>query len=73
MMHDKARRRYEQLLRDAPGPASRDALLDQLYDNLTRATEWDAEQWGFSPDLWMRAERAELGARGGSEYPGEAV
>jgi hypothetical protein len=37
-----------------------DELLDQWNDWRTRATEWDAQQWGFDLNGWMKKERAEL-------------
>ena len=43
-------------------PASADHWLDQWLDVTTRATDWDAAQWGF-PARWMAAERAEMERR----------
>lgn len=37
-----------------------DELLDLWLDYRDRATEWDAQGWGFEPDTWMAEERAEL-------------
>lgn len=37
-----------------------DELLDRWLDYRDRATEWDAQNWGFDPDTWMAKERAEL-------------
>lgn len=47
MMHDLAKQRYEQMLRECRRPESVDALLDQYADSLLCATEWDADQWGL--------------------------
>jgi hypothetical protein len=33
-----------------------DRYLDELYHVTHRATEWDADRWGFS-DTWMKEER----------------
>jgi hypothetical protein len=44
-------------------PASADYWLDRIIDVTTRATEWDADQWGFDPTRWMAAERAEMERR----------
>jgi hypothetical protein len=35
-----------------------DSLLDMWLEYRDLATEWDADQWGFNPDRWMRQERA---------------
>jgi hypothetical protein len=72
MMHEKARARYIERIKAAAGP-QRDFWLDQYADVLLRATEWDADQWGFDPDRWMDAERAQLRTRGGRDHPREAV
>jgi hypothetical protein len=40
-----------------------DSLLDVWLDGRDMATEWDAEQWGFSPSGWMRKERLEMRKR----------
>jgi hypothetical protein len=45
--------------------ANADYWLDQWIDATTRATEWDADQWGFNPDRWMAEERAEMDRRVG--------
>lgn len=37
-----------------------DGYLDIRYDITERATEWDAEKWGFHPSKWMEKERAEM-------------
>src|SRR6266511_2486660 len=49
-----------------------DRALDDLYDITCRATEWDADQWGFHPS-WMAAERNLMDWRGGDGtlYPRE--
>jgi hypothetical protein len=74
MMHEKARARYEAMLRDClPWPSQVDTVLDQYADGLLRATEWDAGQWGFDPDRWMEKERAELASRGGQNRPMEVI
>ena len=74
MMHAKAVARYHREIIAALGdPAALDRALDLYADSLYRATEWDADQWGFDPDRWMAAERSELAARGGAEYPREAI
>lgn len=39
---------------DATDRARRDELLDQWIDVRDRATEWDADQWGFAPDDWEK-------------------
>jgi hypothetical protein len=70
---DAARDRLRQMVRDAGSPAERDRLLDVLWDYENRATEWDAERWGFSPGRWMRRERDELSARGGQDWPVEPM
>lgn len=59
--HQKAIARH--VARIKADPANTDFWLDQLYDSLTRATEWDADRWGLSPDLWMTKERAEMERR----------
>lgn len=41
-------------IRDAANPKRRDELLDQWLDIRDRATEWDADQWGFAPDNWEK-------------------
>lgn len=38
-----------------------DGLLDIWIDVRDRATEWDADHWGFNPDRWMQKERAAMG------------
>lgn len=74
MMHEKASARQRERIAKAvaDAPETVDFWLDQYADSLFRATEWDADRWGFDPDRWMEAERAELAARGGSDYPAEA-
>ncbi len=74
MMHEKAKRRHEAQIRDAvPYPRQLDILLDQYADELLRATEWDADQWGFDSDRWMEAERVALARRGGRDWPAEVI
>ncbi|MFD3714289.1 hypothetical protein [Streptomyces sp. NPDC058677] len=50
-------------LRYAKDAGAVDALLDRWVDYRDRATEWDAARWGFDPDRWFEAERAELARR----------
>lgn len=50
-------------IRRTADPATVDMLLDQWLDYRDRATEWDAARWGFDPDRWFEAERAELNRR----------
>lgn len=70
--HPKALARYAQNIRQHPGSA--DYWLDQWIDATTRASEWDADQWGFDPVRWMAGERAELVRRaGGATWPREAI
>lgn len=86
MMHEKAAIRYRERARQFaerrnhpdPGRAERaqrhlDWWLDQYADGLLRATEWDANQWGFHSDKWMEAERAEMAKRGGADWPSEII
>jgi hypothetical protein len=35
-------------------------LLDQWVDIRDRATEWDADQWGFAPDDWEKRVLAKM-------------
>lgn len=72
-MHEKARQRHERELLAARTPKERDAVLDRYCDSLLRATEWDAQQWGFDPDRWFERERVQLAERGGSFWPVEIV
>lgn len=53
--------------------AARDAALDALWDVIGRATEWDADGWGFDPIVWMATERAEMNRRANNLgfWPGE--
>lgn len=47
-------------------PGSRDEvnlLLDRRFDAQHRATEWDAEQWGFDPHEWCARMRLEMSNR----------
>lgn len=84
MLHEKAAARYHERIRqfadcrNHPDPSESarahqhlDWWLDQYADSLLRATEWDADQWGFDPDRWMEAERVELARRGGEDWPKE--
>lgn len=41
-------------IRNTTDPGRRDELLDQWVDIRDRATEWDADQWGFAPDDWEK-------------------
>jgi hypothetical protein len=41
-------------IRNTTNPARLDELLDQWVDIRDRATEWDADQWGFAPDDWEK-------------------
>lgn len=50
-------------LRQAKTVQDRDHWLDVWIDYQTRATEWDADQWGLDPDRWMSAERAQMDDR----------
>ena len=59
--HEKAKQRYYAMIRQDPEHA--DYWLDQLFDALTRATEWDADGWGFNPTTWMEKERALMRSR----------
>lgn len=44
-------------------PRSADYWLDRWLDLTTRATDWDAQAWGFDPVRWMCAERARMDIR----------
>lgn len=46
-----------------------DYWTDRIIDVMTRATEWDADRWGFTTDTWMAAERAEMGRRADAVGP----
>lgn len=37
-----------------------DGLLDLWLEYRDLATEWDADQWGFT-DRWMQSERSKMG------------
>lgn len=77
MMHDKAKKRYESMIRDAlPWPGQVDSILDQYADNLLRATEWDADQWGLpEPDMIMPLATIlrRAGGRGATLFPREVI
>jgi hypothetical protein len=73
MMSEKAKARFVQLFQQAETPEIRDHYLDQYADCLLRATEWDADKWGFDPDRWFEKERFELANRGGCDYPKEVI
>lgn len=63
--HPRALVRVDQAIREAIArrdPNAVDELLDRRYDAEYRATEWDADQWGFDPDRWCETERVQLGA-----------
>ncbi len=51
------------LLLKAETRMAQDALLDIWIDSTTRATEWDADQWGFDPDTWCLNDRTKMEAR----------
>jgi hypothetical protein len=72
MMHESARRAMLDRIRKSPRERI-DAALDDYCDCLFRATEWDAAQWGFEPDAWQAAERAQLRTRGGRDWPTEVI
>jgi hypothetical protein len=75
-MHEKAKQRYEDLLRRCEVPASVDALLDQYADNLLRATEWDADHWGLpTPDMIapLAAILSHAGGRDAHLWPREVI
>ena len=38
-------------------------LLERRFDAAHRATEWDAEQWGFDPHGWCSLMRLEMSSR----------
>lgn len=59
----EATTRMAELIRIARNREERDRRLEQLYDITARATEWDADQWGFGPDVWMARERQEMNRR----------
>lgn len=69
--HAKAYERLHRALACTDDRARQDELLDEILSCQQEATEWDADQWGLSPDWWMETERAELAARGGPEWPSE--
>lgn len=71
--HPKAYQRLFAQVAQANDSSSRDQWLDEILDVQQRATEWDADQWGFNSDLWMAAERAELAERGGNDWSQEHV
>jgi hypothetical protein len=77
MMHEKARQRFEGMLRDAlPWPGQVDILLDEYADNLLRATEWDADQWGLpTPEMrtHLGAILSKAGGSGACLWPREAI
>ena len=72
-MHPKARHRMITNIQVAADPKRQDFYLDQFADSLLRATEWDAEQWGFDADRWMETERIQLAERGGRFWPKEPM
>jgi hypothetical protein len=61
--HEKAIKRLQRRVAAAKNREEQDAALDQILDVTQRATEWDADQWGFDPDRWMEAERVEINRR----------
>jgi alpha-L-fucosidase len=72
MMHDDAREWHIRQMK-AADRALMDYRLDQFGDALFRATEWDAQQWGFDPERWQADERAQLMTRGGRNWPTEVI
>lgn len=60
--HPKALARLADRMAAAPREHV-DHYLDQWLDYTQRATEWDADLWGFDPTRWMAAERAEMDRR----------
>ena len=85
MMHQKAVDRIREGFTRAAMAATRepshrvghlctvDHWLDQYLDSSMRATEWDADQWGFGAGTWMEAERAQMNARSGTFWPKEII
>ncbi|MGI5418644.1 hypothetical protein [Actinomadura luteofluorescens] len=69
--HAKAIERLQRAIGQASTRTAQDAVLDEILDVQQSATEWDADRWGFNPDRWMAAERAELASRGGMDWPRE--
>jgi len=61
--HPKAFEVLAARIKAATTPAAVDALLDTWLDYRDRATGWDAERWGFHPDLWQARERQQLANR----------
>lgn len=59
MMCDAVRRRLFEEIALATGERL-DQLLDLYLDYRDRATEWDAEKWGFNPERWMLDERRRM-------------
>lgn len=57
--HPRALARLARNIREHP--ESVDYWLDQWWDMTQRATEWDADAWGFDPQ-WMAEERARMAA-----------
>lgn len=51
----------EQKLKGTDNRLIQDRLLDIWVDYRDRATEWDADKWGFNPDRWMKREREQMG------------
>lgn len=66
--HPKALARYARHIR--ADRSSADRWLDEWIDVTTRATEWDADQWGFNPDTWMAEERVEMDRRATDQTSG---
>lgn len=72
-MHPKALARMAGALKSTTCRARQDEILDELGDATLRATEWDADQWGFDADRWMLLERMALASRGGPFWPREVI
>ena len=68
--HPRAFQRIANDIATTADPDKRDELLDEWLDCRDRATEWDADQWGLSPDFWCLEERDEMERRAAS---GEAT
>lgn len=64
--HPLAFQRIAKDLTATTNPDRRNELLDEWLDARDRATEWDADQWGFDPDGWCLKERTEMERRGNS-------
>lgn len=47
-------------LMDANTEDEHNILLDQWFDAATRATDYDAIQWGFDPRTWGGSDRKKM-------------